>query len=169
MTTKPLLALLLPLALLAGACGDDDADVDAGTGTSDTTDTTPAPGGGDVPDRAVDLTGTITVITPFVPITEDCVPADDLDPDGSVSSDDPPVCTPDDNDVLGTILVEGDLAPEQGRKISFTVTADSVVTGEGVTGFADLEEGQLVETWTTGMCAESYPEQCGLEALRVVG
>lgn len=167
MLTKPLLVLLVPLALLAAACGDDDDDVN--TGTSDTTDTTQAPGGGEVPDRAIDLTGTITVITPFVPITEDCVPADELDPDDSVSSDDPPVCTPEDNDVLGTILVEGDLAPEQGRKISFTVTTDSVITGEGVTSFADLEEGQLADTWTTGACAESYPEQCGLEAIRVTG
>jgi hypothetical protein len=107
-------------------------------------------------------------------VTEDCTPPEDLDPDAAVSSDDPPVCTPQDNDVIGTILVEGDLAPEQGRKISYTITSDTKITGETADGtkvgvFGDLAEGQLADTWTTGPCAESYPEQCGLEAIRVTG
>ena len=112
-----------------------------------------------------------------MPITEDCTPPEDLDPDGAVSSDDPPICTPEDNDVVGTILVEEDPDdPEGGRKISYTVTTDSAITGETADGtkvgsFADLAEGQTVETWVAGdgACAESYPEQCGLEAIRVTG
>jgi hypothetical protein len=158
-------AVLACVALAAGACGSDDADVSATTQTTASTIV-------EVPDREPDLTGTITVITPFEPITEDCTPPADLDPDGAVSNDDPPVCTTDD-DVVGTILVEGDLAPEQGRKISYTVTTDTVITGEAggvpVRTFDDLAEGQLADTWTPGPCAESYPEQCTLEAIRVTG
>jgi hypothetical protein len=114
-SVKAVGAALLSLSLLAGACGDDDA---ADVGTTDTTSTSggdPDGSGVEVPDREPDLTGTITVVTPFEPITEDCTPPEDLDPDGVVSSDDPPVCTGEDDDVVGTILVEGDLAPEQGR------------------------------------------------------
>ena len=134
---KPSVAALLILVLLAGACGgsEDDPAVDEA----------PDGVGVEVPDRAPDLTGTITQVTP----------------PGAGS------------DVLGTILVEGDLAPGQGRKISYTVTADTKITGTsdgvGVGTFADLATGQTADTWTTGPCAESYPEQCGLEAIRVTG
>jgi hypothetical protein len=164
--SKALAAGFLSLALLTAACTDDKTDVDASDdtdqGADDGTSTTV-----EVPDRAADLVGTITTVTPFEPVTEDCTPAEDTDPDGAVSSDDPPICTPEDNDILGTILVEEDLAPEQGRKISYTVTTDTKITG--VESFADLAEGQTADTWVTGPCAESYPEQCGLEAIRVTG
>jgi hypothetical protein len=133
-------AALVTLALLVSACGsDDDGAVDEA----------PDGGGVEVPDRVPDLTGTITVVTPLAPEADD------------------------DAGVVGTILVEGDLAPEQGRKISYTVTTDTLVTGtsdgEGVGAFADLAEGQTADTWATGPCAESYPEQCTLEAIRVTG
>ena len=159
---------LVGLTLLATACSDDDSRVDAGG-----TDSGAASDGlGDeVPDRTADLSGTITVVTPFVPVTEDCTPAEDLDPDAAVSSDDPPICTPEGSDAVGTILVEEDPAePQGGRKISYTVTTDTLITGPGVAGFADLAEGQTADTWVAGgVCAESYPEQCGLEAIRVTG
>jgi hypothetical protein len=150
-------ATLVAAALLLAGCGDD-AEVDTG-GTAPT----------EVPGRAVDLTGTITSVTPFVPVTEDCTPPEDLDPEGSVSDQDPPVCTPEDNDVVGTVLVEEDPDdPQGGRKISYTVT--TTTTFDGVDGFDDLAEGQVADTWVRGgMCAESYPEQCGLEAIRVTG
>jgi len=165
--TKAMVGAVLSLSLLTAACGDDDSTVGSGSdGTSDGT-------GVEVPDREPDLVGTITVVTPFVPITEDCVPADEDDPDGTTSNEDPPICTPADNDVLGTILVEGDVRPEQGRKISYTVTTGTTITGTadgaGIGAFADFVEGQLAETWATGPCAESYPEQCTLAAIRVTG
>jgi len=150
-------ALLVAASLVLAGCGDDDADVDTG-GT----------GPAEVPARVADMTGTITSVTPFVPVTEDCTPPQDLDPNGSVSNDDPPVCTPEDNDVLGTVLVEEQPEVQEGRKISYTVTTDSVIAG--VDGFDDLAEGQLADTWVAGgVCAESYPEQCGLEAIRITG
>jgi hypothetical protein len=163
---KAVAAALLTLALVVAACGTDDTTV---SGTSEAPDGT----GVEMPDREPDLTGTVTVVTAFEPITEDCIPLEDVDPDGVVSSDDPPICTSEDNEVVGTILVEGDLAPEQGRKIAYTVTADTRITGASdgtdVRSFDDFAEGQTADTWTTGPCAESYPEQCTLDAIRVTG
>lgn len=166
-STTAVVAGLLALSLVTAACGDDESTIDSGS------DDAPDGTGVEMPDREPDLLGTITVVTPFEPITEDCVPADEADPDGTTSNADPPICTPADNDVVGTILVEGDLRPQQGRKISYTVTTDTKITGsadgEGVGAFADLAEGQVAETWAAGPCAESYPEQCTLEAIRVTG
>lgn len=180
--TKALVATLVTLTLLGAACNDDNTDVSAGDdtdqGSRDGTGTGVAPDGSgvEVPDRDPDLVGTITTLTPFVPITEDCTPADGLDPDAVASSDDPPVCTPEDNDVIGTILVEESPdAPTGGRKISYTVTTTTRITGQTADGttvgvFADFAEGQVAHTWVTGgVCAESYPEQCGLEAIRATG
>lgn len=178
-TSKALVAALVSLTLFTVACGDDSVD----TGSPDTT-TDPGTGigvapdgsGVEVPDRAVDLVGTITTVTPFEPIVEDCTPSDDLDPDQAVSSDDPPVCTPADSTVIGSITVEEQPdAPQGGRKISFTVTTDTKITGANAAGlgvgvFGDFVEGQTVDTWVLdGVCAQSYPEQCGLEAIRVTG
>jgi hypothetical protein len=179
---------LLSLTLLTAACGDD-TDVRAGDDTSTTatslddststtspddatTTTTTAPAGsaeGTVPDEPAAITGTVTSVVPFEPVTEDCTPPEDLDPDGSVSSDDPPVCTPADNDVVGTVLVEEEPGVQSGRKISFTVTTSTVLLGADdapLGEFDDLAEGQGVEAWSTGMCAESYPEQCTAVAIR---
>lgn len=167
-------ATLLSCTLLtAAACGDDDADVRAGDSPTETSDgaTTSAPSGSNatVPDTPADITGTITSVTPFEPVTEDCTPPEDLDPDGSVSSEDPPVCTPADNDMLGTVLVEEQPGTQEGGKISFAVTTQTALTGSDsapLREFADLAEGQTVEAWSTGICAESYPSQCEAVAIR---
>lgn len=155
------LATALSLSLLAaGACGDDDADVETGDRPSDTT---VAPVTDTVPGAPPDITGAITSVAPFEPITEDCTPPEDLDPDGSVSSDDPPVCTPADHDVVGTVLVEEQPGVQEGTKISFTVTTSTALVD--IT-FADLAEGDTVDAWSTGICAESYPSQCEAVAIR---
>lgn len=160
-TPRALLAGLLALGLLAAGCGDD---TDIRTG--DDTTTTTSRHGGDLPDRPADIIGTVTAVAPFEPITEDCTPAEDLDPDGAISSHDPPVCTDEDSDVLGTLLVEERPGAQEGRKVSFTVTTATVLSGPGVSRFVDLAEGQTVDAWSTGLCAESYPEQCTAVAVR---
>jgi hypothetical protein len=140
---KALTAALLCLPLLLGACGSDDDS--ASIVTSDTTES-PDGAAGEVPDREPDLLGTITGV------------------DAAAGQE---------RGVLGTILVEGDPAPERGRKISYTVTSNTTITGGAggseVHAFDDLVEGQLADTWAAGPCAESYPEQCTLEAIRVAG
>lgn len=136
MRLRRILTLTAALMLLAAGCGGDDTDVGAGAGGDGTAD--------EVPDRAPDLVGEITEVTPR-----------------------------EDDERIGIVLVEEQPGVQEGRKISFTVTNDTVITGsdaEGdVEGFDDLAEGQRVESWTAGdVCAESYPEQCGAEALRVI-
>jgi hypothetical protein len=171
-TTKVLLGTLLSVVALGAACADDDTEVGTGDGT-DSPSTVPV---ATVPDRPADLVGTITAVTAFVPITEDCTPLEDLESD-AVSSDDPPVCSDPDTDVLGTVLVEEQPdADDEGRKISYTVTtatalAGSTADGSPVRAFDDLAVGQSVDSWVPedGACAESYPEQCGAAALRVTG
>ena len=168
-----LLTGALALALVVGACSDDTdvsaGDDPAGDGADDADDSAVDP-------TAPDIVGTITSVEAFVPITEDCTPADDLDPDAAVSSEDPPICTPEDTDIVGTILVEEiPDDPGDGRKISFTATSDTQFQGDApdgsiVVSFDDLAEGQQVRAWVSGdACAESYPEQCGLEAVHVTG
>ena len=176
--SSTLAATVLALTLVAGAC-NDETDVDAGDGANATEPECEADCGDvevAIPARAPDLSGTITSVEPFVPVTEDCTSPEDLDPDAAVSSDDPPICTPEDNDVVGTVLVEEKPDdPSGGRKISYTVTSSTAIAGAGADGtgvgsFGSLAEGQTVDTWVAGdACAESYPEQCGLEAIRVTG
>lgn len=162
---------VLMATLLIGGCGQDAADLDTGdsattssTAPQDTASTTAVP----PPTSPADIRGTVTAVVPFEPVTQDCTRPEDLDPDGVRSSDDPPVCTADDNDVVGTVLIEEQPDVQAGRKISFTVTTATALDGPGLARFEDLAPGQRVEGWTTGLCAESYPEQCGALAIRLL-
>ncbi|WP_258724130.1 hypothetical protein [Cellulomonas sp. NS3] len=47
-----------------------------------------------------------------------------------------------------------------------TVVVDA--DGEPITT-ADLQDGDEVDVWVSSACAESYPVQCGIEAVRVRG
>lgn len=176
-----LAAGLVPLLLLTVGC-NDDTDVDAGDSLAPSSDDGAAigaaPDGSDVelPDRPPDLRGMITSITPSEPVTEDCTATSMASRDAAVSSGEPPPCSSAYEAPIGTILVEEDPAdPQGGRKVLFSVGTDAGITGETTDGtkvgvFADFAEGQVVEAWVSGgVCAESYPEQCGLEAVRVRG
>lgn len=159
MTTRRAAAAgLLTLSVLTAACSDD-TELRAGDGTTTTAGLV----------GPADIRGTVTVVAPFEPITQDCTPPEDLDPNGAISSADPPACTDEDSDVLGTVLVEERPGVQDGRKISFTVTTATALGGPGVTRFDDLAEGQAVDAWSTGQCAESYPEQCTAVAIRRTG
>lgn len=161
-----LLAVLAAVGMGVAGCGDDSTDVDTGPAG-------PGDGATELPTAAPAITGTVTAVAPFVPVTEDCTPSEDLDPDDAVSSDDPPVCTPEDNDIVGTVLVEEHAGIQEGRKISFTVTLDTVLAdadGSKLAGIEDLHDGDAVEAWVQDdVCAESYPEQCGAAAIRRTG
>jgi hypothetical protein len=65
----------------------------------------------------------------------------------------------------GRVLVEEmPDQPDQGRKAWVAFETDGVWRGEDVVPVSDVAVGQRVSVWT-GICAESYPEQCGAEAL----
>jgi Protein of unknown function (DUF3221) len=120
------------------------------------------------------IVGFITDVTPFEPVTEDCVELDrDADPDSPVSSDDPPVCTDPDTAPLGSVLVEENPAASEGdNKISFTVNRDTILLSESSgshdsLSFADLADGMTVTAWADGAVAESYPAQATAAAIVV--
>jgi hypothetical protein len=160
-TVPAVLCALAALALL-GACGDDDS-VEVGDGSG-------APPGLDGPPA---YEGEITEITPFEPVTEDCVEPGDLAPDEPVSSDDPPICSDPDTDVLGTVLVEAQPGVWEGEKISLRVDSATVLRrgspGEDPLSFGDLAEGDSVSVWVSGPVADSYPQQGRADAIVVQG
>ena len=155
------LALLLP-ALALGACSDDDGGVvDAGTGGPGE----PAPG---AVEPGATFEGTITQVTETEPVLDACVPADDLDPDGSVSSDDPPVCSDLDTLPQGSILVEVQPGVDGGEKIVFTILQDTALTRDGAPiTFDDLAAGDEAKVGFSGEVAESYPGQASALAVDV--
>lgn len=152
----PLAALLVTLLAL-GACGDDEA----GTGTGD-----PAAPGGVQP--AATFEGTITEVTATEPVVDDCIDPDDLDPDGSVSSDDPPVCSDPETLPRGSILVEVEPGVDGGEKIVFTILQDTALTRDGEPiSFDDLTAGDEAKVGFSGEVAESYPGQATALAVDV--
>jgi hypothetical protein len=151
----------LAVLLAAAGCGD-------------------ATGGGTVapatapPSTDPTVVGVITQLEPFEPVTEDCVEADlRADPDTSVSSDDPPVCSDPDTPLLGTVLVEEDPDSASGdTKISFAIeTGTALLERRGETyepvSFADFVVGTRVSGWADGAIMESYPAQATASAIVV--
>jgi len=163
--------VLVAATLLLAGCGDDSEQVDSAQKRPDTAgvaDRDLAP-----PSEEPTVAGPVASAQAFQPVTEGCTPAEDLDPNGSVSSDDPPICTPADNKVVGTFLI----APETGEgevdAASVTVDEDTVLlAGDGSGGwqagrFEDLAAGTEVQVWIgedTAM-AESYPVQFTAETV----
>jgi hypothetical protein len=120
------------------------------------------------------IVGFVTAVTPFEPVTGDCVEADpNAGPDSPVSSDDAPICSDRDTAPLGTVLVEEDpMAVSGDEKISFTISREStlLIEQDGSTAplsFADLADGMAVSAWADGPIAESYPAQATAAAILV--
>jgi Protein of unknown function (DUF3221) len=116
--------------------------------------------------------GFVTDVTPFEPITENCIEADpEADPDAPVSSDGLPVCSDPDTVPLGTVLVEEDPAAASGDdKVSFTVDAGTALliessSSHGPASFDDLAVGTAVTAWADGPIMESYPAQARAGAI----
>ena len=151
----------LAVLLAAVACGDqaDDGTVVPATEPPSTDPT---------------VVGVITHVEPFEPVTENCVEADPrADPDTSVSSDDPEVCSDPDTPLLGTVLVEEDPNSASGdTKVSFAIQAGTaLLERRGAiyepVSFADLVEGTTVSGWAEGAIMESYPAQATASAIVV--
>ncbi len=175
------LTVLLAFGLLAG-CGDEDPSVEAGGEPGATTaggdgiaGSDPVIDAGPLPDRPAEFTGTVTSLTVTEPVTEDCVDPAALDPEGAVSSDDPPICTDPATAPIGTVLVEELPGEDGGQKISLAVPSGipfqrSLPDGTTVpAAFADLAEGTSVEAWVDGPVAESFPLQGAASALLITG
>lgn len=151
----------LPLVVLV-ACA-----VAGVTGCGDT------PLGAAPPTEPPYLEGEVTSVTPFTPVTEDCVDMGDLPPDALVTSDDPPSCTDPDDDRVGGIVVEEEPGVQSGNKASATVTRTTPIFMERDSEvqpatFADLAVGDGLALWFDGPVAESYPVQGEASAILIL-
>jgi hypothetical protein len=153
--------LTLAVVLVVAGCGNRTGD-----GTA-----VPSPVAAP-PSADPTVVGVITAVDPFEPVTENCVEPDpQADPDSSVSSEDPPVCSDPDSPLLGHVLVEEDPGAASGDvKISFAIEAGTALlnpvgeTYEPVS-FADVVEGTTVSAWADGAIMESYPAQATAAAI----
>jgi hypothetical protein len=154
---RGLLALLL-IAAITGLAGCADSNPRGQIGESPST----------LPESEAVLTGHATHLSPYTMVTTGCVPPEDLDPDGSVSSDDPPICSDPKTAPLGTVLVEAEPESPTGDKISVTIGKGTPIFVEDKTegereltavGFAQLAIGMRVEAGYSGPVMESYPMQ----------
>ena len=151
--------VVLAMCLLA-ACG--------GGGAVQPTDEPAAPV---VPDGPPYIIGTVTSVSPFEAVPEDCVPPDPAaDAGGAVSNLDPPVCATE-SEFLGSILVEEQPGMDQpGNKASVGVLRDAGIwVFDGDDGrdaeFADITVGARVSVWITGVVRESFPVQVDATAV----
>jgi hypothetical protein len=124
----------------AAGCGDDDSDETRAGGTTTTTepDTSASePGGGAVPSRPAELTGTVTDHQGGRYLVEE-------QPDSP------------DTGRKAWVTVDGPVFHESAGDSD----APSPATA------SDIGQGQQVSVWTD-ICAQSYPEQCAAEALLI--
>ena len=137
------------MVLLLAACGQP-AVSDAARDDADT-----------APSGEPWITGEVQNKSTVEPVTTDCVSEADLDPNGSVSSDDPPVCNPN-PDTYGTLMVEGSTADSPDPMPAAVHVAKTVPIERrkgGAAAWDDLARGSKVSVWITGEIAESYPPQ----------
>ena len=141
----PVIVLVVALLALAAGCGDDSDSDETRAGDSGST---------------TSASSTSTSTAASEPAPGGSLPSRPAELTGEVTDSEG-----------GRFLVEEQPdAPDAGRKA--WVSLEGPVLREASGGdptpaaAADIEQGQQVSVWT-GMCAESYPEQCGAEAFLI--
>ena len=127
-------------------------------------------GGGDAAGEPW-LRGQVTDVTSTRPVTTDCVSEADPDGDGTVSSDDPPVCNPN-PDSYGTLAVKGRISGQPGKEPASVHVAKDVPLLDGygdAISWGDIAAGSAVDIWITGEVMESYPVQVNATKIVVTG
>jgi hypothetical protein len=138
-----LAVLVVALVTLAAGCGDDSDSDETRAGSSSTTSSTSS-----------------TSSSTNEPEQGGSLPTRPAELEGQVT-----------DAQGGRFLVEEQPdAPESGRKAWVAVEGPVLREGSGgaptPASASDIETGQRVSVWT-GICAESYPEQCGAEAFLI--
>jgi hypothetical protein len=114
------------------------------------------------------MKGVVTDVATTKPITRNCVSEVPTDPNAAVSSNDPPVCTPNPSH-YGSLMVRGRVAGQDAPSEASVGVAKSVAivdrAGKPV-AWADITTGSRVSVWITGEVMESYPVQ--VRATRLV-
>jgi hypothetical protein len=139
-----LVVLLVVATLALAACGDDsDSETEAGDSSSSTTSSPASSSSTSEPAQGGGMPSRAAELTGEV-----------TDSQG------------------GRFLVEEQPdAPDSGRKAWVAIDGPVFRTASGggdptPAAASDIEQGQQVSVWT-GICAESYPEQCGAEAFLI--
>ena len=158
---RNLLGLVLALSVVGVACAPPDVVLGSG---GDGATAVPVRREQPPAERPY-LTGPVVSVSKTKPVTNNCVPPDpNPDPNAMVSSDDPPVCNPNPT-TFGSIHLKGHRADQGGKtETVFSVTKDIPLVRETQgayepVDFDDIEKGDRVSVWITGMVLESYPTQ----------
>lgn len=148
MWLRTLAVVVVAGSLVAAGCGDDSPEETRSEDSSTTTD----------PDTPVSTPGeSTTTVAPPGPGAGGSVPDRPAELVGEVTDAEG-----------GRFLVEEDPdSPDSGRK-AWVAIEGPVLQGDQPAAASDVAVGQRVSVWT-GICAESYPEQCGAEALVIEG
>jgi hypothetical protein len=143
----PVILVVVAVLALAAGCGDDsDSDETRAGDTTSTTSTTSSTGPSTTPTSEPSQGGSM--------------PSRPAELTGQVT---------DSQD--GRFLVEEQPdAADAGRKAWVAIEGPVFQEASGgdptPAAASDIEQGQQVSVWT-GICAESYPEQCGAEAFLI--
>jgi hypothetical protein len=138
----PVVVTLVAVLALAAACGDDDSSDETQAGDSRTTSSSSASSTSEPAQGGGSLPDRPAELTGEV-----------TDSEG------------------GRLLVEEQPdAPDSGRKAWVAIEGPVLEAASGgdpsPAEASDIEQGEQVEVWT-GICAQSYPEQCAAEALLI--
>jgi hypothetical protein len=156
---RRLMLVLAVLAVTTAGCAQPDVSLGSGDGNG-------GAAGGTVPqlpDEDPFLKGEVVAVNATEPVTTDCVSEADLDRDGTVSSDDPPICNPNPH-TFGSIHVRGDNATGESEIVA-TVGKDVPIVRRDAAGnlepaaFEDISKGDTATLWITGPVMESFPVQ----------
>ena len=139
----PVIVLVVALLALAAGCGDDSDSDETRAGDSGST-----------------TSATSTSTSASAPAPGGSLPSRPAELTGEVTDSEG-----------GRFLVEEQPdAPDSGRKAWVAIEGPVLREPSGgdptPAAASDIEQGQQVSVWT-GMCAESYPEQCGAEAFLI--
>jgi hypothetical protein len=141
----PVIVLVVALLALGAGCGDDSDSDETRAGDSESPSSTSAP----------------STSSTSEPAQGGSMPSRPAELTGQVT-----------DSQGGRFLVEEQPdAPDSGRKAWVAIDGPVFRTASGggdptPAAASDIEQGQQVSVWT-GICAESYPEQCGAEAFLI--
>jgi hypothetical protein len=145
----PVIVLVVALLALGAGCGDDSEPDETRAGDSESTSSTTS------------TTASPSTSSTSAPAQGGAVPSRPAELTGEVT-----------DSQGGRFLVEEQPdAPDSGRKAWVAVDGPVFRTASGggdptPAAASDIQQGQQVSVWT-GICAESYPEQCGAEAFLI--
>jgi hypothetical protein len=150
----PVIVLVVALLTLGAGCGDDSDSDETRAGDSESPSSTTSSS------ASTSAPSTSSTSSTSEPAQGGSMPSRPAELTGEVT-----------DSQGGRFLVEEQPdAPDSGRKAWVAIDGPVFRSASGgdptPAAASDIERGQQVSVWT-GICAESYPEQCGAEAFLI--